>query len=176
VRRRLLVLGVLGAFLVFGSAAALAADQPASPPAQADEAVGCGGRAPAEEAPAVDAPSASMMGMMMGGNMMGMMMGGGMMGDAAEACGASAEGWFIAALRDTDPAKLKAALGKLDADPEAKDLLATGEAGTIRKIIETGKLPDLSLKGFHDLSVSPNTVRLMRAIYGLLAVQRTLTT
>lgn len=91
-------------------------------------------------------------------------------------CGGAAEGWLIEALAGVDQDELKAALGKLDNDPEAKSLLASKEGVTLRKIIETGRLPDLSLEEYRKLEQSPRTLRLLRALYGLVRVQGILKT
>ena len=93
-------------------------------------------------------------------------------------CGAAEpeDGWLIEALANADLAKVKAAFARLDSDPDAKALLATPEAATIRRIVETGNLPEISLEDWRKLEQSDNTARLIRALDGLLSVQRILTT
>lgn len=96
---------------------------------------------------------------------------------AGGCCGAADDtGWFIDAVADTNPTQLQKAFAKLEADPEAKDLLATPEASLLRKVVETKKLPEIEVEEFRRLVNSPKMFKLLRAVFGLINVQRTLTT
>lgn len=91
-------------------------------------------------------------------------------------CGGPRDGWLLSALENADLDQLRAAFDRLDADADAKALLATPEAVTIRRIVETGKLPELSLEDWRKLERSAHTAKLIRALRAVLRVQRILTT
>lgn len=91
-------------------------------------------------------------------------------------CGGPQDGWLVTALANADLDQLKAAFARLDTDADAKALLATPEAVTIRKIVETGKLPEVSLEDWRKLEQSRETSKLLRALSGALRLRRILTT
>lgn len=93
---------------------------------------------------------------------------------AAGCCG-RADGWLFRALEAVDRADLLQAFTDLEKHEGAKALLDTPEATTIRKIVATGKLPEVSLEEWRKLERSPRTRRLLRALFGELRIERLLT-
>ncbi|MGE5554416.1 MAG: hypothetical protein ACM3XZ_10990 [Betaproteobacteria bacterium] len=91
-------------------------------------------------------------------------------------CGGVNDGWLLGALQSVDREELQRAFGDLEKKEDAQVLMNSQEAVTIRKIVETGKIPEMSLEDFRKLEQSPRTIKLLRALFGLVRVDRYLTT
>ncbi len=94
----------------------------------------------------------------------------------AGCCGTSEDGWLLDALQSVDREEFLRAFADLEKKEDARTLLGSQEAVTIRKIVETGKLPEMSLEDLRKLDQSPRTIKLLRALFGLVRVDRYLAT